>query len=146
MPALMLTALNDDSSFEADSLKGHVTLLNFFASWCGPCAAEMPELAALKKRFPQLRIEGIAWNDDGQDLKRWVAKHGKPFDKIWLDTSGSAAVSLGVDGIPESFIVDAHGVIRHHVAGPITSELRQEKLHALLSTLEEEARNASPEE
>ncbi len=139
MPAITVAMLDGGKKWDASALKGHVTVINFFASWCTPCAAEMPELDALRKQFPALRIEGIAWNDDPKTLKKWLVKNGNPFRTTWLDRDGSATIALGIKGIPETFIVDGSGVIRFRLSGPLTAKMREGEFGALITQLLAEA-------
>jgi cytochrome c biogenesis protein CcmG/thiol:disulfide interchange protein DsbE len=141
-PALTLTTLDGKQRWDSTTVRGRVTLVNFFASWCAPCITEMPEFAALKKDFPNLHLAGIAWNDDPDILKKWLSKHGKPFDSVWLDAKGDATINLGIKGIPETFVVDAAGVIRYRITGPLTEAEREATLDALLTTLAKEAQDA----
>jgi cytochrome c biogenesis protein CcmG/thiol:disulfide interchange protein DsbE len=142
MPTITVATLDGKKLWDAGALNGHITLINFFASWCAPCATEMPELAALKKQFPALRMEGIAWNDDPATLKKWLKQHGDPFHQHWIDKNGDATIALGIKGIPESFIVDGHGIIRYRLAGPLTDDLREGDFGALLTQLLAEQRDA----
>lgn len=128
LPALTLTTLDGKTVWRTDALKGHVTLINFFASWCAPCAAEMPELVALKKQFPDLVIEGVAWNDDPAKIHGWLKQHGNPYARLWLDKTGSATIALGIRGIPESFLIDRQGTVRYRLPAPVTPELRAGEL------------------
>lgn len=142
MPALTLGALDGDAVWQPEALVGKVTVLNFFASWCTPCAREMPELAALKKQFPALRLEGVAWNDTPQNLHSWLREHHNPFDQVWFDKTGDATMALGIRGIPETFVIDAQGIVRYRLVGGLSAERRTRELAPLLTTLLAEATRA----
>jgi cytochrome c biogenesis protein CcmG/thiol:disulfide interchange protein DsbE len=142
-PALTLQTLDGKTAWGSDTVKGRVTLVNFFASWCTPCAAEMPEFSQLEKRFPAIHLAGIAWNDKPATLNRWLKEHGKPFDSVWLDARGDATIGLGIKGIPETFVIDANGMIRYHIRGPLSAEERTQFIEPLLEELLEEAAHAS---
>jgi cytochrome c biogenesis protein CcmG/thiol:disulfide interchange protein DsbE len=135
LPQLVLGSLDGKMQWAQDDVHGRVTLINFFASWCTPCAAELPELQALKKQHPDLRIEGIAWNDTPPALKKWLKQHGNPYDNIWVDPDGKATIGMGIRGLPETFIVDGRGMIRYRHAGAISPSLRAEELDPLLVEL-----------
>ena len=92
-------------------------LVNIFASWCVPCATEAGVLAELKRRG--VAIDGIAIRDREEDLQAFLARHGDPFDRIGADDQSAVQIALGSSGVPESFIVDGQGVIRHQHIGPI---------------------------
>ncbi len=141
-PAITVTSMDGKKQWEPAITNGKVTLVNFFASWCTPCAAEMPELSDLKKKFPDLQMIGIAWNDAPETLQKWLKKHGNSFDSVWFDSKGDATMDLGIKGIPETFLIDAKGMIRYHVTGPITEQLRIEEYDALIEALSGEAANA----
>ena len=117
LPAITITTLDTGKPWDSSALNGRVTLINFYASWCTPCAAEMPELAAIKKQFPTLHIAGIAWNDDPKTLKPWLKKYGNPYDSLWLDAKGDATIALGIKGIPETMLIDGQGRIRYRAFG-----------------------------
>lgn len=142
LPALSIVAFEGGRKWDANALKGQVTLINFFASWCTPCAAEMPELVALKQQFPALAMNGVVWNDQPEPLKQFLDRNGNPFAHLWLDEGGKASISLGIRGIPETFVVDAHGVIRYRLAAPVTQELRVGELGALIAELMKEKSDA----
>lgn len=128
LPVLHVTKLGGDETWNQEALKGQVTLINIFASWCVPCAAEMPELLQVKKQYPNLNIVGIAWNDKPEVLNKWLKKHGNPFHSIWVDKNGDAAIDLGIRGIPETLIVDGDGMVRFRFAGVITKDMREGEL------------------
>lgn len=142
LPSFALHSLDGKRQWDSASVQGKVTVLNFFASWCTPCAAEMPELAALKKDHPNLNLVGIVWNDTPKTLNPWLKKHGNPFTSTWLDADGNATIDLGVRGIPESLIIDHRGNIRHRLSAPLTESLRTGEIGELIRTLEREAADA----
>jgi cytochrome c biogenesis protein CcmG, thiol:disulfide interchange protein DsbE len=141
-PALTLASMDGKTTWNTNDTKGRVTLINFYASWCTPCAAEMPELAALKKDFPALHLAGIAWNDDPKTLDAWLKKNGNPFHSNWLDAKGDATIDLGIKGIPETILVDSKGMIRFRLQGPLTEPMRKGEFGALITTLLAEAEGA----
>ena len=138
-PAITLEALDSNAQWSGESLKGHVTVLNFFASWCQPCAMEMPELGVMKKQFPGIHLQGVAWNDKPLALKNFLLNYRNPFEKVWLDKKGDATIVLGIRGIPETFIIDADGVVRYRIEGPLTEDALQGEVGTLLTKLLNEA-------
>jgi len=97
----------------------------------------MPELIALKKQFPQLEVQGIAWNDAPKVLRAWLKKHGNPFNAVWLDEKGDATIALGIKGVPETIIVDGQGNIRYRLTGPITPAVLKDTIVPLITDMVE---------
>ena len=104
----------------ADLRSGAPRLVNVFASWCVPCKAEAPQLMALKARG--IPIDGIAIRDRGEDVARFLAESGDPFDRIGADPNSKVQFALGSSGVPETFVVDGRGTIRHQHIGDIRPE------------------------
>ncbi|HJE23328.1 MAG TPA: DsbE family thiol:disulfide interchange protein [Methylorubrum populi] len=102
-------------------LKGQVTVLNVFASWCAPCQVEHPMLMRLGQE-PGIRLVGIDYKDPGEAGRRWLDRHGLPFSAVGSDATGRAGIDLGVYGVPETFIVGPDGVIRDKLVGILTPE------------------------
>ena len=102
-------------------LNGQVTVVNVFASWCGPCRVEHPQLAELAKD-KRFRTVGINYKDQPDNAARFLSELGNPYTAIGVDIKGRAAIDWGVYGVPETFIVGRDGVIRHKFIGPITAE------------------------
>lgn len=99
-------------------LRGTVTVVNVFASWCGPCRLEHPQLVELAKDR-RIRLVGINYKDVPANAVRFLDELGNPYAAIGVDQNGRAAIDWGVYGVPETFIVDANGIIRHKQIGPI---------------------------
>ena len=104
----------------ADLATGRPRLLNLFASWCVPCIAEAPVLSELKRRG--VAIDAIAIRDRPEDVAAFIASHGDPFGRIGSDDNSRVQLALGSSGVPETFVVDAKGVIRHQHIGAIRTE------------------------
>ncbi|HEX8064294.1 MAG TPA: DsbE family thiol:disulfide interchange protein [Allosphingosinicella sp.] len=104
----------------ADLRAGKPRLINVFASWCIPCRAEAPQLMALKVRG--IPIDGVAIRDRGEDVARFLAKSGDPFERIGADPASRVQLALGSSGVPETFVVDGRGIIRHQHIGDIRPE------------------------
>ncbi|HEY3779119.1 MAG TPA: DsbE family thiol:disulfide interchange protein [Rhizomicrobium sp.] len=122
-PATKLPALDAAATAfsQTDFRAGHVTVLNIWASWCVPCRAEAPALAALSK-IPGVALYGMVYEDKPQAAREFLKDVGNPFSRIDLDKDGRAGIEWGIYGVPETFVVDPRGVIRLRYAGPITGE------------------------
>jgi cytochrome c biogenesis protein CcmG/thiol:disulfide interchange protein DsbE len=107
-----------DKGFSAADLKGGVSLVNVFASWCVPCREEHTVLSAFAalKRVP---VYGIDYKDKSKAAAEWLAELGNPYTLIGAD-DGQAGIAWGVYGVPESFLVDGAGRIRYKHVGPLT--------------------------
>jgi len=101
----------------ADLADGRPKLLNVFASWCVPCIAEAPVLAEIERRG--IPILGIAVRDRPEDIARFLARHGDPFEAMVADPDSKLQMAFGSAGVPETFVVDGRGVIRMQHIGPI---------------------------
>jgi cytochrome c biogenesis protein CcmG/thiol:disulfide interchange protein DsbE len=98
---------------------GKPVLVNFFASWCAPCLAEHPMLERLKSR-EGATIIGIAWKDKPEAARAWLQRLGDPFARLGFDQDGKIALDWGLSGVPETYLIDAEGIVRLHLRGPIT--------------------------
>lgn len=96
------------------------TLVNVFASWCTPCEIEHPEL--LKLSQSGVRVVGLAYKDDPIKTSAFLERLGDPFATVLVDRNGRAGIELGVTGVPETYLVDAAGVVRAKHTGPLTPE------------------------
>ena len=117
-------------------LAGHVTLINFFASWCAPCKAEHPLLFQIGKDYG-VAVYGIALQDRTADIRRYIQEMGSPYTKIGLDQNGRLAIDFGVAGVPETFVLDRNGIIRYRLSRPLSPELIAGEIDTLLRRLAE---------
>jgi len=99
-------------------LLGHVSLVNVFASWCGPCRQEHGELEELAKDT-RFRLVGINYKDKPENARRFLDELGNPYAAIGVDARGRTGIDWGVYGVPETFVVGPDGVIRYKFIGPI---------------------------
>jgi cytochrome c biogenesis protein CcmG, thiol:disulfide interchange protein DsbE len=116
LPAI--PGLNTPGLRAQDLRQGKVTVVNIWASWCGPCRAEHPVLMELSKRNDVILV-GINNKDDVANAARFLGALGQPFAAIGADTSGRTTIDWGGYGVPETFIVDGMGIIRYKHVGPL---------------------------
>lgn len=112
---------------------GKPVVLNLFASWCAPCRLEHPQLMALKAQG--VKVIGIAYKDDPARTRAFLDELGDPYDVVLVDRDGRAGLDLGISGVPETFVVDAYGVIRHKASGPVVTGEDAEALMAAYAGL-----------
>jgi cytochrome c biogenesis protein CcmG, thiol:disulfide interchange protein DsbE len=105
----------------SQDLKGGVTVVNVWASWCVPCRQEHPLLMELAKE-PSIRVVGINYKDNPENARRFLGALGNPFQAVGVDASGRTAIDWGVYGVPETFVVSPDGTIRYKQIGPLTPE------------------------
>lgn len=108
-------------------------LVNFFASWCVPCAEEAPMLAALAQAG--LPIWGIAYKDRAADAVEFLTRSGNPYARLARDEPGRVAIDWGVYGVPESYLIDRAGIVRWRWAGPLTDAVVDRELEPLVRRL-----------
>ena len=131
LPAFQLPASADGQPglSDKDFVGGKPRLLNIFASWCIPCRAEEPVLVMLAKQG--VEIDGIAIRDHKEDLAGFLARYGNPYTRIGADNVSAVQLALGSSGVPETFVIDAKGIIRYQHIGDIGPEETQEMLAKL---------------
>ena len=117
----------DVPGFDTASLKGEVTIVNVFASWCIPCRDEHPLLTALKAET-QVRLFGINQKDAPENARAFLTELGNPYDAVGADPSTRVSIDWGVYGVPETFLVDADGIIRYKHIGPLSIEAIEREL------------------
>lgn len=115
-------------------LKGAVSLVNVFASWCAACRDEHPVFVQLQ-REGFVPIHGLNYKDRPEDAARWLEALGDPYTRTGADLDGRVAIDWGVYGVPETFVVDRDGRIAYKHIGPVTSDVLEEKLRPLVVRL-----------
>lgn len=101
--------------------RGTPVLLNFWATWCPPCRAEMPDLQAFHERYGgRIVVLGVNWNDDLSDARAFLEEYGVTYPNL-IDRQGKAFVKYRLTGLPTSFWIDEQGVIRGVWYGAMTT-------------------------
>jgi len=121
----------------SDHIKGKIVLVNVWASWCPPCRIEHPLLMRLAREG--VALYGINYKDTPEAALGFLAELGNPFQAIGADRTGRAVIDWGVYGYPETFIVDARGMIRYRHVGPIHPQDLDDRIYPILNRLKAEA-------
>jgi cytochrome c biogenesis protein CcmG/thiol:disulfide interchange protein DsbE len=132
VPEFELPLLNQQGTFSHEDLKGQITLLNVWASWCFACRQEHEMITQLSRSG--LRIIGFNYKDETQDAVNWLNQFGNPYEVVVADADGRVGIDWGVYGAPETFLIDQQGIIRHKVIGPVSDP---EKLDALMKAFKQ---------
>lgn len=130
VPQLILA----DKTFSPADLKGQVWMLNVWASWCVACRVEHPLLVQLS-RSQVVPLIGLDYKDKREDALKLLAQQGDPYNLSAVDADGRVGINYGVYGVPETFIIDKNGVIRHKQIGPITPEALEKTILPLINQL-----------
>lgn len=134
VPEFSLPAKGRTLGLSSADLKGEVSLVNVFASWCTACREEHPVFMELR-RANAVPIHGINYKDRPQDAAKWLNTMGDPYTRTGADLNGRVAIDWGVYGVPETFVVDADGRIAFKHVGAVTPEVYREKIGPLIETL-----------
>lgn len=129
-PQFDLASLTDGPNLALRDLKGHVVVVNFFASWCVPCRVEQPVLMRLAKQ-DHILLYGIDYKDRPAAARQLLTELGDPYRAIGLDPDGATGINFGVYGVPETYVIDKTGHIRKRFVGPLTDDALQQLLPLL---------------
>ena len=136
-PAFALPVLHQpEQRFAPADMRGQVWLLNVWASWCVSCRDEHPVLMELSKRGV-LPILGLNYKDKGEEATAWLKQFGNPYQLSVVDANGRIGIDYGVYGVPETYLIDAEGVIRYKQIGPLTMATLEQKVLPLAKTLKQ---------
>ena len=127
-PPFALREVGTGKTIELAQLRGRPVILNFWATWCGPCYEEHPTLVANARELqPNVQFLGVVFQDSEDKIQKFLNDRGNAYPTV-VDDSGKTAIAYGVGGVPETFFVDKDGVIRAKFTGPLTTELLQANL------------------
>lgn len=122
LPAFSVPSLTPKLTLDSTrEFRGQMSLLNIWGSWCTACSEEHAFLLQLAQRG--IKIYGLNEKDSKSTVLNWLQIWGNPYYMLGLDAKGLVAIDLGVYGTPETFLIDAHGIIRYRHIGPLTSEV-----------------------
>ena len=116
-------------------LRGEVSIVNVFASWCVACREEHPILMGIKEKG-LVPLHGINYKDKPDDARAWLDEMGDPYTRIGADISGRVAIDWGVYGVPETFVIDREGRIAYKQIGAVTPEILRDKIMPLVKQLQ----------
>ena len=134
-PAFELPLLHEpQKTFSEKDMLGKVWVMNVWASWCPPCLVEHPVVTALAKSG-LAPVVGMNYKDVREDALPWLKRNGDPFAFSIYDEKGRISIDYGVYGVPETYVIDAKGVIRFKHIGPLTPEVQTKRIEPLLKEL-----------
>ena len=119
----------------AADLRGEVSIVNVFASWCTACRVEHPLLMEIRAAGA-VPVHGLNYKDAPRDAAAWLDKLGDPYTRTGADVDGRVGIDWGVYGVPETFVIDRNGRIAYKHIGPITREAWDRKLLPLIRKLQ----------
>jgi cytochrome c biogenesis protein CcmG/thiol:disulfide interchange protein DsbE len=122
----------------ASDLKGEVTLVNVFASWCAECRLEHPLLMRLREDNI-VPVHGLNYKDQPDDAREWLDDLGDPYTRTGADLDGRVAIDFGVYGVPETFVIDKSGRIAYKHIGAMSANDLETKVLPLVETLRRES-------
>lgn len=126
-PPFALKAVGTGDTIDLDSFRGKPVIVNFWATWCGPCYEEHPTLVANARNLPNVQFVGVVFNDTDDKILRFLAERGSAYPTL-LDANGKTAIAYGVGGVPETFFINPAGKIVAKFEGPLSTEQLQENL------------------
>ena len=137
-PAFQLSRVADaGQTLSPEDFKGQVALVNVWASWCVSCRQEHPVLLQLARQNV-VPIYGLNYKDQREAAQGWLNQHGNPYVASAFDADGRVGINWGVYGVPETFVIDKAGLIRHKHTGPVTPESLEQELLPLIRQLQGE--------
>ncbi|MBU1187697.1 MAG: DsbE family thiol:disulfide interchange protein [Gammaproteobacteria bacterium] len=133
-PEFALSTLDGDQLIRRDDLLGQPYLLNVWASWCPGCRVEHEQITAIAESG-LLPVIGLNYKDAEDDARRWLNQFGNPYQQILVDADGKVGIDFGVYGAPETFLVDADGIIRFKQVGILDQRTWETSLRPLIQSL-----------
>lgn len=132
-PYFSLTDLHDSANTVTPAdLRGQVWLFNVWASWCVSCIVEHPFLSDIEG----VTLIGLNYKDESAEAILWLEQRGDPYTFSLIDHTGLAGLDWGVYGVPETFVIDAQGVIRYKHIGPLDPQAIEETIMPLVRELQ----------
>ena len=126
LPDFNLPVLGESVSRQAEDWQGEPALINVWATWCFSCRVEHPYLLELAQKG--VTIYGLNYKDDPEKALVWLDDLGNPYTETVVDKDGLFGLDLGVYGAPETYVIDASGVVRHRHVGVVNEQVWNEQL------------------
>ncbi|MBS0424782.1 MAG: DsbE family thiol:disulfide interchange protein [Proteobacteria bacterium] len=138
-PKFQLNQLQEpDKIMSSDDNLGKVWMLNVWASWCVACRDEHPLLVQLAKTG-FVPIYGLNYKDERTTAMQWLKRYGDPYTISIVDSDGKVGIDYGVYGVPETYVIDKKGIIRHKQIGPVTVDSLEKTIIPLIKELQQQA-------
>ncbi len=115
--APMFTVNDGEHAVDLNKFRGHVVILNFWASWCAPCLEELPSLEELQRDLPQVQIVAVSTDDDAAAYERFLKEHSVSLLTV-RDAEQRSNAMYGTFRYPETYVIDQRGIIRRKFIGP----------------------------
>jgi cytochrome c biogenesis protein CcmG/thiol:disulfide interchange protein DsbE len=130
-PAFTLLPLDGGAPVSLATLRGKPAVVNFWATWCQPCQAEHADLVAAAQRWEgRASFLGVVYQDTPEKIRAWLGARGGAYPTL-IDQGSAVAIAFGVYGVPETYLLDGQGVIRHKITGPVVPQELDRMLAAL---------------
>jgi len=138
-PDFTLPVLDDPGKIITPAdFRGQVWLLNVWASWCSGCRVEHDLLLRMTENGDVMMV-GMDYKDQDADARNWLRQLGNPYQLVVVDADGKAGIDWGVYGVPETFVIDKQGIVRHKHIGPVTEEAVSGTILPMVRQLEAES-------
>jgi len=133
-PNFTLPTLHGGGELSGTDLLGEPYLLNVWASWCPGCRVEHEQIAHIAQSG-EIPVYGLNYKDAPGDARRWLERYGDPYKAILQDLDGQVGIDFGVYGAPETFLIDARGIVRYKYIGPLQPSTWTEEIRPLVRRL-----------
>lgn len=131
-PAFALRQAGTSNTIDIAQFRGKPLVVNFWATWCGPCWEEHPVLVASARMMqPNVQFLGVVFQDKEEKILGFLQQRGESYPTV-VDDAGKTAIAYGVGGIPETYFIDANGVIVAKYNGPMSSDILQAHLQKVM--------------
>ncbi|MDC0948199.1 DsbE family thiol:disulfide interchange protein [Gammaproteobacteria bacterium] len=134
-PSIELPQLDGGTMALPEEMAGKVWLLNIWASWCAACKVEHPVLVEAATEH-NLTLIGLDYKDSDEAARQWLQRYQNPYRHVVVDHDGTAGLDWGVYGVPETFIIDQDGIVRHKHIGPVSRDQLRDEWLPLIRQLE----------